>query len=162
MTVLDWILVVIRWVHALAAVAWVGGSIFYFVALRPSLRRAGEDGALVGRLAGAEFRGLVSGAIAVLALTGVILTLSRLTSTAASFPYVAVLSLKIAVALYMFAVAWLLQRRGRAGEPPDTGKGALAKLRRALFSPTGVMTGGIIAIGLADVLDALFERGLVG
>ena len=161
MTVLDWILVVIRWGHALAAVAWVGGSIFFLVVLRPSLRKAGGDGGPVARLAGAEFRGLVNTAIAVLVLTGVILSLSRLTSTAVSLPYVIVLAAKVAVALYMFGAAYLLQRRGRAGGP-DAGKGALARLRRGLASPTGVMVGGVIAIGLADVLDMLFERGLAG
>ena len=30
MNVLDWILLAIRWGHALAAVAWVGGGIFVF------------------------------------------------------------------------------------------------------------------------------------
>ena len=40
MSVLDWILVVIRWGHALAAVAWVGGGLFYLMVLRPSIRRA--------------------------------------------------------------------------------------------------------------------------
>ena len=39
MGVLDWILLVIRWAHAVAAVAWVGGGIFYLMVLRPALRR---------------------------------------------------------------------------------------------------------------------------
>ena len=159
MTVLDGILIAIRWAHALAAVAWVGGSIFFLLVLRPSLKRANGGGGPVGRLAGAEFRSLVNTAIAVLVLTGVILSLSRLTSTAVSVPYVVVLMGKIIVALYMFSVAWLLRRRDTT-EEPGTRTGPLTRLRRGLVSPEAVLVGGIIAIGLADVLDALFEMGL--
>jgi uncharacterized membrane protein len=158
MTVLEGILVAIRWAHALAAVAWVGGSIFFLLVLRPSLKRA-NGGGPVGRLAGAEFRSLVNTAIAVLVLTGVVLSLSRLTSTAVSVPYVVVLVGKIIVALYMFSVAWLLRRRDTT-EAPGTRTGPLTRIRRGLVSPEAVLVGGIIAIGLADVLDALFEMGL--
>jgi uncharacterized membrane protein len=158
MTVLEGILVAIRWAHALAAVAWVGGSIFFLLVLRPSLKRA-NGGGPVGRLAGAEFRSLVNTAIAVLVLTGVVLSLSRLTSTAVSVPYVVVLVGKVIVALYMFSVAWLLRRRDTTGKP-GARTGPLTRLRRGLVSPEAVLVGGIIAIGLADVLDALFEIGL--
>ena len=158
MTVLDGILIAIRWAHALAAVAWVGGSIFFLLVLRPSLKRA-SGGGPVGRLAGAEFRSLVNMAIAVLVLTGVVLSLSRLTSTAVSVPYVVVLVGKVIVALYMFSVAWLLRRRDTTGKP-GARTGPLTRLRRGLVSPEAVLVGGIIAIGLADVLDALFEIGL--
>ena len=158
MTVLDGILIAIRWAHALAAVAWVGGSIFFLLVLRPSLKRA-NGGGPVGRLAGAEFRSLVNMAIAVLVLTGVVLSLSRLTSTAVSVPYVVVLVGKVIVALYMFSVAWLLRRRDTTGKP-GARTGRLTRLRRGLVSPEAVLVGGIIAIGLADVLDALFEMGL--
>ena len=160
MTVLDWILVGIRWAHALAAVAWVGGSIFFLVVLRPAIRKA-DGGGVVGRLAGAEFRSLVNTAIAVLVLSGVVLSVSRLTSTAVSLPYVIVLTAKIVVALYMFSVVWFLQRRSNS-EEPVMGKGLLARVKRRLVSPVAIVIGGTVAIGLADVLDALFERGLAG
>ena len=160
MSVLDWILVGIRWAHALAAVTWVGGSIFFLLVLRPALRRS-DSGGVVGRLAGAEFRNLVNTAIAVLVLSGVVLSVSRLTSTATSLPYVIVLAVKVAVALYMFSVVWLLQRRSGTGKPA-TGNGLLARVKRGLVSPVAIIIGGTLAIGLADVLDALFERGLAG
>ena len=56
MNALDWILVAIRWAHALAAVAWVGGGIFYLMVLRPAFRRSnGDPGA--SRAIGEEFAG---------------------------------------------------------------------------------------------------------
>ena len=33
----DLFLVVVRWIHVVAAAAWVGGSIFYLFVLRPAL-----------------------------------------------------------------------------------------------------------------------------
>ena len=112
MGVLDWILVVIRWGHALAAVAWVGGGAFYLLILRPAIRRSQGLPPETGTAIRDEFRGLVTTAIAVLLLTGVILSVARLTGDAATVPYAAVLGVKIALALYMFYVVRVV-RRGR-------------------------------------------------
>ena len=168
MDVADAILLLIRWAHALAAVVWIGGSLFMLLAARPALRslrnRAGDcngdtdtDGAgvvpLVGRALSAEFRPIVLTAIGVLIVSGVILAVDRLTSDAAGAAYTAVLVAKIALAVYAFIIAWLLprQRRRRAGP-----------IRGAIFGPSALTIAGVIVIGLADVLAWLFERGLVG
>ena len=68
MDVLDWILLAIRWGHALAAVSWVGGGIFYLMVLRPAIHQARGLPPETNRVIGVEFRGLVSTAIAVLLL----------------------------------------------------------------------------------------------
>ena len=164
---MDWILVVIRWMHAIAAVAWVGGGIFYLLALRPGLQRsnAGSD---VERNVALEFRGLVNTAIAVLLISGVILTLSRLTSLgpgSASGAYIGVLSAKVVLALYMFLAVRLMQgrsRRDRQRKEIQTTGGAMTRWRAKLTGPTFVLICGVVVIGLADVLDFLFERGLAG
>ena len=157
MPVLDVILLIIRWAHALAAVTWIGGSLFMLLAARPALRSpelaASEAGGLVGRVLAAEFRPIVVTAIAVLIVTGVILTVDRLTSDAAGIAYTIVLVVKILLAGYAFGIAWLLPRRRGAG---PTGIG------RALFGPAALTIVGVLVIGLADVLAWLFERGLIG
>ena len=150
--VLDAILLVIRWAHALAAVTWIGGSLFMLLAGRPALRSVSPDG-LVGRALAAEFRPIVVTAIAVLIVTGVMLTVDRLTSEAAGIAYTGVLVAKIALAVYAFAVAWMLpRRRGNA----------TSGIGRALSGPVALTIAGVIVIGLADVLAWLFERGLIG
>ena len=101
----------------------------------------------------AEFRPIVVTAIAVLIVTGVILTVDRLTSDAAGIAYTGVLVAKIVLAVYAFAVAWLLPRR----RGNDT-----ARIGRALSGPAALTIVGVIVIGLADVLAWLFERGLIG
>ena len=157
MDVLDIILLLIRWAHALAAVVWIGGSLFLLLAGRPALRslrnEIGDSSGLVGRALAVEFRPIVATAIAVLIVSGVILTVDRLTSEAAGIAYTTVLVAKIALAVYAFGIAWLLPRRQeqRAGG-----------IRGALLGPVTLTIIGVIVIGLADVLTWLFERGLVG
>ena len=152
MDVLEIILLIIRWAHALAAVVWIGGSLFMLLAGRPCSPRNADPEGLVGRALAVEFRPIVATAIAVLIVSGVILTVDRLTTDAAGMAYTVVLVAKIVLALYAFGVAWLLPRRGgqRAGG-----------IRGTLAGPTALTIVGVIVIGLADVLTWLFERGLM-
>jgi putative copper export protein len=158
MSVLDWILVVIRWSHLLAAVAWVGGGMFYLLVLRPGLRRKPAS-TETHRAIGAEFRDLVTTAIAILLLTGVILSISRLTESTITIPYVAVLAVKIGLALYMFYLVRFLRRRAYPEEPIGEGAG-WTKLRHKLTGTTAVLITGVVVFGLSDVLAALFEHSL--
>lgn len=160
MSALDWILVVIRWVHAVAAVAWVGGGIFYIMVLRPSIRRAPASQE-TNRFIGTEFRGLINTAILVLLLTGVIISVARLTEDTITIAYVAVLVVKIVLAAYMFYIVRFL-RQTTYPEEPAAGDGWWAKARSALTGTTAVLIIGLLVFGLADVLSALFDQGLVG
>lgn len=158
MGVLDWILLVIRWGHAVAAVAWVGGGIFYLLVLRPAMRRT-ELSAEANRNIGVEFRGLVNTAIAVLLLTGVILSVARLTEDSITIAYVAVLVVKIVLALYMFYVVRFLRPTTYTDEE-KAAAGWWGKVRSGLTSAGAVLIIGLIVIGLADVLTFLFEDSL--
>ena len=89
------------------------GSLFMLLAGRPALRAA-DSGGLVGRALAAEFRPIVVTAIAVLIVSGVILTVDRLTSDAAGTAYTAVLVAKILLAVYAFM---------SRGSCPDAGIG---------------------------------------
>ncbi|MXZ90024.1 MAG: hypothetical protein F4W95_10705 [Chloroflexi bacterium] len=158
MDVADIILLVIRWAHALAAVVWIGGSLFMLLAARPALlslrSETGDDNAvgLLGRALSTEFRPIVLTAIGVLIVSGVVLTVDRLTSDAAGVAYTVVLVAKIALAVYAFVIAWLLPRRGNR----------VGSVGGVLSGPAALTVAGVIVIGLADVLTWLFERGLAG
>ena len=170
MDVLAWILVAIRWFHALAAMAWVGGGAFYLLVLRPAARRSSLGGAEGNRAIAEEFSGVVNTAIAVLIVSGVVLSLSRLTSDAVSLAYVGVLAFKIGLALYMFYIIWSRQRHRRNRiQPSDEAagdetaiEGFWPVLRSRMTGTTAVLICGVVVFGLADVLDALIERGMVG
>ena len=160
MGVLDWILVVIRWGHALSAVAWVGGGAFYLLVLRPAVRRSQGLPPETGAAIRDEFRGLVTTAIAVLLLTGAILSVARLTGDAATVPYAIVLGMKITLALYMFYVVRFV-RRGDYGDGEGTGGSWPRRVVRRLTTPMALLVIGMVVIGLSDVLDALIEDALV-
>ena len=163
MDVLDWILVTIRWGHALAAVSWVGGGIFYLMVLRPAIRRAQGWTTETAQAVGNEFRGLVTTAIAVLLLTGAILTVSRLTEDTITTAYIAVLVVKVTLALYMFYVVRFLRPTSYPVEPTTpNGRSWWGRASSRISGTTALLVVGIIVIGLSDVLNALLEDSLTG
>lgn len=156
----DIILLAIRWAHALAAVVWIGGSLFMLLAARPALQSLGAQSGLVARALAAEFRPIVATAIGVLLVSGVILAAQRLTSDAAGPAYIAFLAAKILLSIYAFVIAWrLARRRAENGGGCDKRGG---RIRRTLLGPGALAVLGIVVIGLADVLAWLFEQGLAG
>ena len=150
----------IRWGHALGAVAWVGGGIFYIMVWRPSTQRAPAP-QQTSRAIGAEFRGLINTAISVLLLTGVILSVVRLTESTVTVAYVAVLAVKIALATYMFYIVRFLRQTSYPEDVPRSDS-RWDKLRASMTGTTAVLIIGLVVFGLADVLSALFEEGLRG
>jgi copper resistance protein D len=68
-------MVLLVWLHVLAAVSWIGGTIFLSVVLVPVLRREpfASQRALLFRIIARRFRAVVWGAIAVLLFTGPLL-----------------------------------------------------------------------------------------
>ncbi len=142
----------------MSAVAWVGGGIFYVLVLRPAAVRS-PLAADARRSIGEEFRGLVHTVMAVLLITGIILSASRLTGNGLSLYYVVVLGIKIALAFYMFYVVRFMRNTAYPNDNPGS-TGWLAGLRQGLTSTTAVLVIGVLVFGLADLLDALFEAGL--
>lgn len=160
MSFADVLLVIIRWLHAISAVAWVGGGIFYLLVLRPNLASEAGSGEL-GRKLGEQFRFLVNTAIAVLVVTGVILTLDRLSSDYAGMPYVVVLSIKVVLALYMFYLVRFLRFRSY----PANGPMASTRLQKTTSFFTGatiVLVLGVLVFLLADILAELVEQEIRG
>ena len=156
----DLFLLLVRWLHILAAVAWVGGSLFYLIALGPALRQGGQDAQTANRLVALRFRTVVDACVVALVLTGAILALDRLTAPAAGVPYVATLAVKAVLALWMFALAW---RRRRPSPPPQAAESAAPqpqRLKRLFSGGTLIAILGVTVLFLSDLLRALFERGL--
>ncbi len=141
--------VLMRTAHIVAGAAWIGGSIFYLVALLPGLR-AGGAGPEVGAQVAARFRKLVNVCMGVLLVTGVYLTFDRLASSVVGVAYVVVLGGKIAVALAMFALAVYQAQEGvsrlRARRGP---------LWKAV--PRLILALGLLAFLLGAVLTEIFE-----
>jgi uncharacterized membrane protein len=164
MSVGDLFLLVVRWVHLVAAAAWIGGSLFYLLALRPALRTAPDSGRQINVAAAAEFRAWVDTSIFVLLATGVILTFNRLTPGVIGVPYAATLGVKIALSIWMFVLARGRRRRNalldehRARAQPATS--VLGKTARAFSGYNAIVILGLIVFLLADALKVMFEQAL--
>jgi uncharacterized membrane protein len=101
-------MVVMVWLHVLAAVSWIGGSIFLSVVLVPVLRREqfASQKALLFRTTALRFRVVVWGAIATLLLTGPMLLHQRGIPIAdpAGWPMVLSIKLGLVAILLLFTV----------------------------------------------------------
>lgn len=166
----DLFLLLVRWLHLVAAASWVGGGLFYMLVLRPAIRRAGDSGDTLAAAVGREFRSLVGLCIAVLVLTGAILTFDRLTSPHSDAAYMATLAVKVTLAVIMFVLAHRARRARQDAPPPspEPAAGGMPALRlarrvsRALSGGYLILALGITVLLLADILKAIYESNLTG
>ena len=155
----------VRWIHTIAAVTWVGGSLFYLFVIRPASRKGGENASNSQAIA-TEFRGLVDTSVMVLIITGVVLAFDRLTSKYTGVSYVSVLSIKVALSLCMFWLAGALrQRRRPRASAPSQAKDSLplpltGRTLRVFSTANLVAIVGILVFLLSDLLRTLFEDAL--
>jgi putative copper export protein len=151
----DYFLLIVGWVHAIAAVAWVGGAIFYWVVLRPAVRSGTMPDSIV-KFAGSEFSQLVALAMWTLVITGAILMFNRLSGPNATLPYGATLGLKIVLSAWMFFL--VAGRRSRSKDGPAKGRLRAAVNALGHINMT-IVLGGIVFL-LSDILRMLVERHL--
>ncbi len=148
-------LLLIRWIHGIAAVAWVGGGIFFLVVLRPAMNAGGIPPS-IRRFMGEEFGQLVALAMWALVITGGILAASLLTKPGATTLYIAVLAIKVALSAWMF---FLAINRGRRGAAEAGGKGKVRSVIAALGHINMTVVLGVIIFFLSDLLRYIFEQG---
>ena len=155
----DAALLAIRWAHGVAAVAWVGGGIFYLLVLRPAVAAGAlpSDGA---RAAAERFGGLVQLAMWTLAVTGAVLFFTRLSEPTATARYAAVLAVKVLLSAWMFFIA--VSRRRRIVEAAAVRPGRLRAIAAALGHVNMVVILGVVIFLLSDVLRYIVEQELGG
>jgi uncharacterized membrane protein len=141
----DILLVTMRWLHATAAIVWIGAIWFELFVALPALD-ADKAGPILARF-DAAMREIVQTALVVFLVSGAILTVERLSHGAASSTtYVWLLALKIALAVVMFQVGFRF--RGARGARRVRGLQLMAAL-------------GLAIVFLATVLKWVFERALL-
>ncbi len=164
MTVGDLFLLLIRWLHLVSAAAWIGGSLFYLLVLRPAVGRSAEPSGVL-TAAATEFRALVNASIAILVATGLILAFNRLTDTVVDEPYVGTLAVKSALSVWMILLVHAERRRLRAraviGATGSSQDGsALRRIGRAASGFNMLVALGIAIFLLSDLLKVLYENAL--
>ena len=152
----------VQWIHTLAGVAWVGGSLFYLLVIRPVYLKDNSQLDTATSVA-TGFRAVVDIAVIVLVITGVVLAFDRLTSRYTDVSYVSVLGIKAALSLWMFWLAGVVQkkRRFRMSRSPVPEPNLATGLTNRVFASANLIAIiGIIVFLLSDILQALFEDAL--
>ncbi|PKB64860.1 MAG: hypothetical protein BZY82_10115 [SAR202 cluster bacterium Io17-Chloro-G3] len=163
MNAADIFLLATRWLHAISAVAWIGGGIFYLLILRPAIHN-GLLGTPLTKHIGKEFRSIVDIAIWVLLVTGAILFLNRFTSQYATTTYGVVLAIKIAIVAWMFFLVRFRQRNQPSLSPhQDTNhhRPIFRAFRRASSATSLLVILGVLVFLISDILRELYESALL-
>ena len=165
MTLGEGVLLIIRWLHAMAAVTWVGGTLFYVLVLRPRANLAESRATALGPEAVSRFRGVVDTAIAVLVITGAVMLFDRLSEPTTPPAYTVAAAVKIGLALVMFAIArrrWQRPAVGSSAEPPPVATGFRGRARSLTSGVNLTIILGITVIFLSDLLAFIYQEGLTG
>jgi uncharacterized membrane protein len=138
------LLAAVRWSHAAAAVALLGGSLFQVLFLGPVLRGGGAELEPVRKATDVGFRELVDLSLVVFLVSGGLLTFERLSSGAAGTLYVVLLGVKLLLSFLFYRWAFAL-RRGRGWDNRE------AKL---------MVGAGFLILLVATLLKTVYEGGL--
>jgi len=147
----------VLWSHALAAAAWVGGSLFFALALNPAMEQLGRTPERIALVVAAnrEFREVVRLSILVFLVTGGVLIFTRLGWSRIPNIYVAVLVVKATLSLVMF---WLTGRMGVEAREA----GAVARRSRWWLRPQYlVLELGVIVYALSIALRLVYQDALI-
>ncbi len=167
---IDFLRAIVRWIHAIAAVVWVGGSIFYLFVLRPAIVDGQVDLARIEPPVNRRFRDLVDLAIISLIVTGVVITFDRLSSAPITRTYYIILGLKLLTAVSMLFLARELgatfrpKRRATPAAPQEPSLADRQPRRtwlRWFQSPSRlILLLGLLAFFLSFLLAHVYERGI--
>ncbi len=140
----DLLLVAMRWLHASAAIVWIGAiyvELFFFLPIwdndPPSDIRVRFD---------APMKETVQTALIVFLVSGAILTFDRLSRSAADLTYVLLLAIKVMLSFVMFAISFRFRD---------------ARGRRRLIGLRVLAGFGFAIVLLATILKWRYERNLL-
>ena len=149
----EWLTLAVRYGHGIAAVAWLGGSLFHAFALTPLVAAYPQQMGPAMSLIKPAYREMVDISVAVLIVTGLILMFSRIQSSEASIAWAIVLSVKIALAVWMFYVVWRRRRTtGDTSQPEGFASRTLGY--------NWLLGAGLVVFMLAGVLREIVESAL--
>jgi uncharacterized membrane protein len=142
MSATEWYLVGLRLAHILASVVWLGGGVYYLIALRPAIRDTSQPPAAFVSAAQRHFGEWARVCTLAMLATGVVLVFERLSGTDGGATYVGLLVAKIVAALAAFWMAGFRPRRRTSNE-----------MRRSRSKPEVVAALGFFAFVAGVILS---------
>ncbi|MDA1279496.1 MAG: urate hydroxylase PuuD [Chloroflexi bacterium] len=150
----DWLMLIVRWIHAIGAVVWVGGSFFFAFVLRPVERSYPELVRPLIRSIGPVYRDLVDTSVISIIVSGLILMFDRLTGNDASPAWFIVFGVKLALAIWMFYLVWRFRQSDF--DPAHAPTGVSARMSW-LIGYNAIVFVGVIVFLLASLMRVLYE-----
>ena len=150
----DWFMLIVSWVHAIGAVAWIGGSACFAFGLRPVEKANPDLVHPVLRSIGQVYRELVDISVIAIIVSGLVLMFDRLTGDDASPGWFIVLGVKLALALWMFYLVWHFRQTDF--RPSDNPTGLAARLSW-LVGYNAMVFLGVVVFLLASLMRVLYE-----
>lgn len=141
--------------HGVAAAFWLGGGLYYLLALRPQLRNSDGEIRAFARNVQREFGEWASVSTLIMIATGVVLMFDSLTDGRGTGVYVLLLGVKISAALAAFWLARSFRRRKRQAGKAPAGGGASWIDRSWLM-----LSLGAVAFILGITLSSLYSTGI--
>ena len=152
-------MVLLVWLHLLAAISWIGGTIFLSVVLVPVLKREpfASQKALLFRTMARRFRAVVWGAIAVLLFTGPLLLHQRGIPIAdpSGWPMVLAVKLGLVAILLLLTLTHDLIIGPRVGRILQIPTESRTELDRALVVWSPWIARGSLSLTLAILFAAV-------
>ena len=151
---IEWVMISARWVHAVSATTWLGGSVFFAVVLNPVYKMNSEKiGALMGPINNI-YKELVDISIVALIVSGLILMFDALTGKPATITWFLIFGLKLVIALWMFFLVW----RFRQAHYKQLSVNPVLRPISHLFGYNAMIFLGLIVFFLAAVLNELITK----
>jgi uncharacterized membrane protein len=143
----EWFLLFLRVAHALAAAVWLGGGVYYLVAIRPVVRATDAPPREFVGAAQKLYGEWARTATLVMIATGVVMSFDRLGNGSGGITYAALLAAKVAAAIAAF---WL------AGVRP--GRRAVRRKGVVRSTPELILSLGLFAFVIGVILASVYGR----
>lgn len=99
------ITIFIKWLHSVAAMSWVGGSIFFALIIRPVQSSMKQEYSIVFKNISIIYRDLVDISVIGLILSGIFLMFTKLSENITN-EWIIVFSIKLFISIIMFYLVW--------------------------------------------------------
>ena len=161
----DFFIITVSWIHAIAATTWLGGNIFYIFVLRPQQKRFLDSKSPLLIALAEQFRSVIGTCMIILITSGTLLLFDRITHPTTTPTYVAVVTTKIILAIWMFTIARKRWKSASNSHMPNKNIVKDTIMTKIYGLSTGInltLALGILIFFISDLLNAIFIQGLSG
>ena len=107
---IDLITIFIKWLHSIAAMSWVGGSVFFALIIRPVQSSMNRKYSVVFKNISIIYRDLVDISVIGIILSGIFLMFTKLSENITN-EWIIVFLIKLFISVIMFYLVWRFRQK---------------------------------------------------